>query len=349
VIHRDIKPSNILIDSQGKAILTDFGFARVENTSHSLTGSALIGTPAYMSPEQCRGEEAGPLSDEYSMGIILYQMVSGTLPYEADTPLGVVILHATEPLPPPSDFKPDLPLRVEAVILKALEKEPKDRYPSVAALDEAFQTAVAESDASFSDRLRSVRLDRPTQIFDGVGYRIRRFLRRRTTMRRLRIALISLFLLVVAGGFWWGYSSGYFSGNSDPALQPVGAQDGTQSEALLSTISALSTLNAPEIGTDIPAEEIETRVALTLAALLATEEAQTPTVTSFSEKDIIRTVQAEAMLTASAQPTATATVFVPTSTPKPPDLGPSDPIEDDDDKCLPGKPPGHPHYCTPAP
>jgi len=348
VIHRDIKPSNILIDSQGKAILTDFGFARVENTSHSLTGSALIGTPAYMSPEQCRGEPAGPLSDQYSVGIILYQMVTGTLPYEADTPLGVVILHATETLPPPSDFKSDLPLRVEAVILKALEKEPKDRYPSVAALDAAFQAAVAESDASFSDRIKSIRLDRPTQVFDGVGYRIRRFLRRKNALRRLRVVLITLLLLLMAGGFWWGFRNGFFGDGDDPASGQISAQDSTQSESLLATISALSVLNAPESGTDIAPQEVETRVALTLAVLLATEEAQTPSATSYLEKDVIRTAQAAAMQTASAQPTATMTAKPPTATPKPPGPGPSGPA-DDSEKCLPNKPPGHPHYCTPSP
>ncbi|MEK6587779.1 MAG: serine/threonine-protein kinase, partial [Chloroflexota bacterium] len=93
VVHRDVKPSNVLMDDQGNALLSDFGLARIHDASVSLTGSALLGTPAYMSPEQARGEKVGPASDQYSMGVILYQLCTGHLPFEAETPMAVMLKH----------------------------------------------------------------------------------------------------------------------------------------------------------------------------------------------------------------------------------------------------------------
>ncbi len=101
IIHRDIKPSNILLDEDGRALLSDFGFAYVSETSNSLTGSVLIGTPAFMSPEQCRGEDVDARSDQYSLGAVLYQLTTGQLPYYGDTPMSVVIKHIHDPLPRP--------------------------------------------------------------------------------------------------------------------------------------------------------------------------------------------------------------------------------------------------------
>ena len=122
IIHRDVKPSNILLDENGQAMLTDFGFAHVPWESASLTGSLLIGTPAYMSPEQCRGEDVGPTSDQYSFGVVLYQLCTGRLPYEADTPMGVVIKQASQPLPAPRLANPNLPVAVEDVLIRVLAK-----------------------------------------------------------------------------------------------------------------------------------------------------------------------------------------------------------------------------------
>ena len=145
VIHRDMKPSNILVDPQGDCYLTDFGIAKIVEGTLGLTGSGIVGTPHYMAPEQSRSHTVDHRADIYAMGIVIYEMVTGQLPYDAETPFAVVMKHISEPLPLPRTIRPDLPEAVERVILKALAKDPADRYQSmrdlVTAFDQAVQTA----------------------------------------------------------------------------------------------------------------------------------------------------------------------------------------------------------------
>jgi serine/threonine-protein kinase len=141
IIHRDVKPSNVLIDKSGNALLTDFGLAREVEGSNTLTGSMLLGTPAYMAPEQGRGAKTDARSDQYSFGVILYQLVTGKLPFEADSPMGTVLKHIQEPVPRPSRFVRDMSPALERVILKCLAKDPEYRYPSVGAFYQAYRAA----------------------------------------------------------------------------------------------------------------------------------------------------------------------------------------------------------------
>ncbi len=143
IVHRDFKPSNVLLDAKGNAYLSDFGIAKVTADTAQLTGSALIGTPAYMAPEMSRPGGVSPQIDVYALGVTLYQMVTGQQPYLADTPIGVLMAHATEPIPDARLLRPGLPGALQAVIEMALAKNPADRYSTAEALAADFQAALA--------------------------------------------------------------------------------------------------------------------------------------------------------------------------------------------------------------
>jgi WD40 repeat protein len=141
VIHRDVKPANVLMDGDW-ALLTDFGLAKITEASVKLTGSGVgVGTPAYMSPEQGQGLEIDHRTDIYSLGIILFEMLTGKIPHEAETPFAIVLKRVTEPLPMPRSMNPEIPESVERVILKALATDPADRFESVGEMAAALRKA----------------------------------------------------------------------------------------------------------------------------------------------------------------------------------------------------------------
>ena len=146
MVHRDVKPANIMLGEDDKALLTDFGIVKMmggQTMAYTVTG-ALIGTPSYMSPEQAMGQPGDKRVDIYALGVLLFQMTTGQLPFSADTPLAVIMKHVNDPVPKPVTFNPDVPLKLQDIILKAMEKEPDNRY----------QTAV-----DMANELRALRLD----------------------------------------------------------------------------------------------------------------------------------------------------------------------------------------------
>jgi serine/threonine protein kinase len=143
IIHRDLKPDNILFDDDEDPFISDFGIAKLtESTSGGLTGSGvMIGTPAYMSPEQATGKDIDGRSDVYGLGVIVYQMLSGQQPYNADTPMGVAIKHVTEPVPEILTVNPTLPYDVDEIIRNSMAKDKTKRYATAMDLAKALNKA----------------------------------------------------------------------------------------------------------------------------------------------------------------------------------------------------------------
>ncbi len=129
IVHRDLKPDNVLFDERNDAFVSDFGIVKVSEATVQYTGNAIIGTPGYMSPEQARGEvQIDGRSDVYSLGAIAYEMLTGKLPYQSDTPMGMAMKHIMEPVPNVLDANPTLPPSSATVISKAMAKKPDQRY-----------------------------------------------------------------------------------------------------------------------------------------------------------------------------------------------------------------------------
>ena len=252
IIHRDIKPSNILLDKDGRAYLSDFDLVYVQDASQNLTGSAVIGTPAYMSPEQCNSGPIDARSDQYSLAIVLYQLTTGHLPFYADTPIAIALQHINEALPSPRWFNPSIPGPIESVLLKALSKDPAKRYPTILAFNHAFQKALRisiithEASGSWTARYYEI-----TQVLSRIQTKAKGWFSQSVLTKRYALiaALVLLFIL----------PAGFFS--------MLGAAKKPSDKSLKATISAIYT-DVVQQGS-IPLENgfLETVVAGTLEAL----------------------------------------------------------------------------------
>jgi serine/threonine protein kinase/ABC-type sugar transport system substrate-binding protein len=163
IIHRDLKPSNIMLDDSGDAYLTDFGLAKITEGSGELTQSGtIVGTPAYMSPEQLRGDPLDGRSDIYSLGVILYNLAAHRLPFDTTNTdlVSVIYQHLEKPPTPPSEFNPELPPEVEDVILTALSKRREDRFDSAEEMARALNRALGRGT---SDQMSPVTASRSSQ------------------------------------------------------------------------------------------------------------------------------------------------------------------------------------------
>jgi tRNA A-37 threonylcarbamoyl transferase component Bud32 len=148
-IHRDLKPGNILFDRAGEPYISDFGIAKFSASQTNVTGSAIVGTPAYLSPEQAQGDaNIDGRSDIYAVGVILFEMLSGRQPYEADTPMGVVVKQITDPVPHILDLNPNLPPEIEEIIEKAMAKNRDERFSTTREMADALEGVVRSGAAS---------------------------------------------------------------------------------------------------------------------------------------------------------------------------------------------------------
>ena len=149
IVHRDIKPHNVVVGSDGRLKVTDFGIAR-SGASQMTEAGSIVGTAQYLSPEQARGAPVDPRSDLYSLGIVLYEMLTGTVPFTGDTPVEIAMKHLSQVPEPPSTLRPDVPHDLDSIVLRALAKDPEQRY------DEA-----EEMDADLARVARGARRSRP--------------------------------------------------------------------------------------------------------------------------------------------------------------------------------------------
>ena len=177
LVHRDIKPSNIFLGEDGRVTLLDFGISR--DLSEETRSGFSLGTPAYMSPEQLTGQDVGPAADLYSLGVVIFELLTGTLPFHAESDIAVGYQHVHTPAPDPRETSPRVGPVMAEVVKRALAKDPSARHPSGAALAEAFAAALEED-----------RSPRPVP-------------RRRGFQGRLAAAVASLGLMAVALGLFW--------------------------------------------------------------------------------------------------------------------------------------------------
>jgi eukaryotic-like serine/threonine-protein kinase len=156
VVHRDVKPGNIMIDEEGTAVVTDFGIAKVAQADGLTMTGAAMGTPAYMSPEQCSGGTITGAADQYSLGIVAFHMLTGKVPYTADSAMGVMYKHCHEPLPPMEDFRPDCPPDLRDTVLRMVAKDPEQRWPT---LEAVVQRLGSDGMLQYDDPIRTQMID----------------------------------------------------------------------------------------------------------------------------------------------------------------------------------------------
>lgn len=305
IIHRDVKPANVLVDKEGSAFLTDFGIAKVLEGTSNLTGSAMLGTPTYMAPEQTLSRPVTPQTDVYSLGVMLYEMVTGKPPFEGDTPIAVALMHVNDPLPPPREVNPALSEEVERVLMKALAKETDERYQTAGELARDFEEVVRAGEEAASTRL----IELAGEAAEGKGsaevtQEIRAEIRRRETGER-RKRILRWVPWVVGALIVIGLGVGLFQAWAETEqVRSESEQTATAVADLLNQLSVAQTAAAGGGGPGAQAtlQALQTQVVVFgLAATATATNTHTPTATFTS--------------TPTARPTNTMTAtFIPSRT-----------------------------------
>lgn len=235
VVHRDIKPHNILITEAGDIKVTDFGIARAASSSTMTKTGAVMGTAHYISPEQAMGESVGPASDLYSLGVVLYEMLTGELPFDADTPIGIAMKHVNGTPPPPKEINPAVPAGLNAIVVRLLQKDPANRYASDTELIEDLErVAQGESPTSAAATQVMEKLERTGEFAPAAVPPTDRMPRtqreapkngRGRRLAPLLLVVLLLALLGVGGAMMLGNLLGGPSTNNDPNAAQVEVPD----------------------------------------------------------------------------------------------------------------------------
>ncbi len=307
IIHRDIKPHNIVIMPDGTIKVMDFGIARAGNTTMTQTGSVL-GTAQYISPEQAQGRTLGPASDLYSLGITLYELATGRLPFDADTPVAVALKQVNEAPVPPRQVRPSIPASLEAVIMKALRKNPAERYDSAAEMRDDLkrvasgaQVAAAGTGVAagaYADETSVMpAVERAERLNVAQAPQVRPVPQRR--MPAWAWVLIAAAILLVGLGVAWA------AGAFGPGSVAVPTVIGMTEEEASATISAaglkvgnVTTENSDqyELGTIMSQDpaaggRVEKGYAVNLVVSAGIAQVEVPNILGMSEADAIATIE----------------------------------------------------------
>jgi serine/threonine protein kinase len=255
VIHRDIKPANVMLDMRDRVTVTDFGIAKALTEGTLTASGSVIGTPFYMSPEQGMGKQVTGASDQYSVAVMAYRMLSGQVPFEGDSAIDILHKHCTVPPPPLDVLRPDLPQHVYGAINKALAKKAEARFSTVTVFVEGLKemspeisgemaTIAVDTDPSIQDRISTEVISLPSKDSapEAKKPEPRKPIRPPKPKKKSRVPLMAILALIVigggAGGFWFLTQQGRSStpqqqaGGEDPGVTPAGGGPGASDETV---------------------------------------------------------------------------------------------------------------------
>ncbi len=309
MIHRDVKPANLMFDRDDRVVLTDFGIAKIIHGGQFTASGGMVGTPAYMAPEQGMGQPGDARSDLYSLGVILFHMLSGKLPFEGENPLSVILMHLNEPMPLVRDLKPQLPPEVDQVIGKLMAKDAEDRYQTAQelitdirvlemgqSLDTVTLPKALIAAASSSKRL----------VIDGLPAPAEEPPRRRGSGCLFASVILLMLLVLLGGGYLLGVGAGLLP---LPSFLVAAQPTATATEPAASKTPLGAEVTTPPSATRRPT------VTPSLTATPSATLAVSPTVTLSPSPVATHTPRPTVTATLTATATATtAPVLTPTIT-----------------------------------